>query len=241
MQYTRHQGTCLRMILALAGLLALTACASRYEVRVDAIVAPQPDTGAKTYFLDTDMKDIGRDDLYFQEFAAYLQQPLATLGYKPAADRDTAQVIIAFNYGMSEGTNVFYSVSRPMYQMTGGETLSYRETKTDSGGTQTVTTGTVYIPLQYHYVGNTMETDSQMLYTGFFSLETRTKDASSGKLPLWKITAKCTSSSNDLRLLMPLMMQAAAPYFNRNTGSEQHIMMSPARTTAPAAPTPAAK
>ncbi len=232
-----------RFVLVLIGLLVLmlSACTPSFVVRVDSIVAPQQDGAANKYYLDSGMNDISRDDLYFQEFSEYLRVPLAQQGLQAVDSKEAADMLLLLNYGMSEGSNVFYTVSRPVYQLVGGETLTYRETKTDSGGGKTVVTNTVYVPLQYHYMGNVAETDSQLLYTGFFAVEARPLNQAQTRPLLWKLTAKCTSSSSDLRRLMPLMVQAATPYFNKNTGTEQRIeikeLATPGtgKTTAPAA------
>jgi len=226
-----------RLIIILGVMTGMTACTPTYLVRVDSIIAPQAELSAKTYYLDSGMANISRNDLYFQEFSRYLQAPLEKAGLQMAAGKAEAAILLHFSYGMSEGGNVYYTTHRPNYQLVGGETVTYRETKTDSSGTQSVVTGTVYVPLQYHYMGNVTETNSEMLYTGYFSLEARALDGDDKTPPLWKLTAKCTSPTADLRHLMPIMVQASQAYFSRNTGKEMRIKIkeqAPPKTVTPA-------
>lgn len=217
-----------RIYLLLLYLL-LSACTTAYVVRVDGIAGDAPPTGLKSYVIASNMQGIDTTDLYFREFSELLTPHLAALGLSPASDADHADLVIFLNYGISGGENVFYTRERPDYRLIGGETITWRETSTDSSGNRTVVIHDVHVPLQYHYMGVVTETAAAVVYTGFFSLEARAAGDEQTP-PLWQLTVKCTSDHNDLRQLMPMMTRAAGPWFGRNTGRELRLTVVPDKT-----------
>lgn len=216
-----------RPLLILA-FLPLAACTTGYNIRVDGIAGDTVSVGSGRYFIASNMQNIDESDLYFREFAALLDPPLQAIGLTAASGQEQADMVIYLNYGISGGENVYYSYERPYYQLIGGETVTWRETRTDSGGNKTVVTGTVHVPLQYHFVGTVREMETAVVYTGFFSLEARKAGKEAQKQPaLWQLTVKCTSWDNDLRRLMPMMTDTAAPWFGKNTGRELSFTVAP--------------
>lgn len=208
------------IFVAIAALAAV-GCASTYQIRVDSISEPAAARGSR-YILVSGMSDVNESDLYFREFASHFRPILAKKGYTEVAARGDADFEVALSYGTSSGRAEFYSYTRPIYHVTGGEQIRYREVRTDASGQKFETTGTVYVPMRTDVIGYTSELNSQTIYTNYAILEARTiaVDAEPAqKKPLWKTTIRLIDPSNDLRHLLPYMAAAGAPYVATNTGA----------------------
>ncbi len=216
------------LITILFAALLLPGCATTYIVKVDSIAASNtPGTGVK-YVLTSGMSDVKDNDLYFREFAAQFQRILTAKGYVEAATRADASILIKLSYGTSSGHNEVYSYLRPLYQMSGGENITYKEIKTDADGKKTETISTVYVPIRTQMIGYSNELSSQTLYTHFATLEADAlvNGEGSGK-QAWKTSVRLVEPSSDLRHLLPYMAAAAAPYVAGNTGAVQSVELRP--------------
>ncbi|MBI3775026.1 MAG: hypothetical protein HY273_05645 [Gammaproteobacteria bacterium] len=208
--------------------LLLTGCATTYVVRVDSIAESGAPAAGIKYVMTSGMNDVKDSDLYFREFAAQFHRILTAKGYVETSSRTDANILITLSYGTSSGHNEVYSYLRPLYHVSGGENITYKEVKTDASGQKTETYSTVYVPLRTQVIGYTSELSSQTLYTHFAVLEAEalTTGEPSGK-QVWKTTVRLIDPSNDLRRLLPYMATAAAPYVASNTGSMQTVELKP--------------
>ena len=219
----------LRTLIAfLFTALLLSGCATTYVVKVDSIAASNTPVAGIKYVLTSGMSDVKESDLYFREFAAQFHRILNAKGYVEVPARAEADVAITLSYGTSSGHSELYSYVRPIYHVSGGENIGYREVKTDADGKKTETTSTVYVPLRTQVVGYATEVNSQTLFTHFAVLEgdSLVEGAAGGK-QLWKTTIRLIDPSNDLRRLLPYMAAAAAPYVASNTGAVQTVELKP--------------
>lgn len=220
----------LRTLIAfLFAALLLPGCATTYVVKVDSIAASNTPVAGIKYVLTSGMSDVKESDLYFREFAAQFQRILNAKGYVEVPTRAAADIAITLSYGTSSGHSELYSYVRPIYHVSGGENIGYREVKTDADGKKTETISTIYVPLRTQVVGYATEVNSQTLFTHFAVLEGNSLadgGASDGK-QLWKTTIRLVDPSNDLRRLMPYMAAAAAPYVASNTGAVQTVELKP--------------
>lgn len=227
-------------------VLAASGCASTYQIRVDSIAEAAQAQGTR-YVLVSGMNDVTESDLYFKEFAAYFRPILAAKGYTEVESRADAQLEIALSYGSSSGRAEYYTYTRPIYHVTGGDQIRYREIRTDASGQKVETTGTFYVPIRTEVIGYTSELNSQTVYTNYAILDATTATTETDtvkKKPVWKTTIRLTDPSNDLRRLLPFMATASAPYVATNTGVAIKIEMSkdPARiTVTPATPSSTTK
>lgn len=220
-KYSKKLATLISLTLLLAG------CAPGYMVRVDSIQAKPAESHGKKYFLTSGMQDIPANDLYFQEFSTLLVSTLKSKGYENVPDRQLAEIIIRFSYGVSKGENVYYTYIHPVYGFTGGGSVTYRETREESDGTKSTVSGVVTVPLSYHVIGHRQETGNEVVYTSFYTLEALSLTAAE-QIPssLWKTTVKTTTFTTDLRTTMPIMLRASAPFVGENTGREKQIHLS---------------
>lgn len=216
------------LITFLFATLLLTGCATTYVVKVDSIAASNTPVAGIKYVLTSGMSDVKDTDLYFREFAAQFHRILNAKGYVEAPARADADVAITLSYGTSNGHSELYSYVRPIYHITGGENIGYKEVKTDSDGKKTETNSTVYVPLRTQVVGYATEVNRQTLFTHFAVLEGDSLvDGAAGGKQLWKTTIRLVDPSNDLRRLLPYMAAAAAPYVASNTGAMQSVELKP--------------
>ena len=217
-----------KLLILLIASTALSACATRLTVQVDAIADPTDKPQGMHYVWVNQNPGGHNEDLFFKEFRAYFAPLLAAKGYQAVEKRADAQIEIRFQYGVSEGRTSFYTFTRPIYAITGGETVTYTETKTDTSGT-TTTKGTVSIPIHHQYVGTVLESQSVTEFTSTAVLEAYRLEQATGQAAkdgvLWKTMISSTSSSNDLRAIMPALATAAAPYLAGNSGTQQTVRL----------------
>lgn len=217
--------------LVLVMTLLLGGCASTFQVQVNAIADTATSVPGKRYVLLNANKDGSEDDLFFREFSGYFVDILASKGYQRVTSRDDADIEVLFQYAVSDGRTGIHTFTHPIYEAIGGQTISFTETKTDSTGTTTTTKGTVHVPLQYQNVGTAVESHAFTVFTSSAVLEAyqvkAVKAADKGTVPkvLWKTVMNCTSESNDLRSLMPVMATAAAPYIAGNSGAQVSVKL----------------
>ncbi len=217
-----------RIFLSLLLAALLAGCATTYVVKVDSIAASSTPVAGIKYVMTSGMSSVKDSDLYFREFAAQFHRILAAKGYVEAATRADANILITLSYGTSSGHNEIYSYLRPLYHVSGGENITYKEVKTDSAGQKTETVSTVYVPLRTQVIGYTTELNSQTLYTHFAVLEADAlNNGEASDKQVWKTTVRLIDPSNDLRRLLPYMATAAAPYIASNTGSMQSVELKP--------------
>lgn len=213
----------LRTLPIVLAALLLGGCATTYLVKVDSIAEAGTAIKDIKYVFTSGMSDVKTDDLYFREFAALFHRILAAKGYTEVSKPTDANIEISLSYGTSSGHNEIYSYTRPLYHMSGGERISYKEVKTDADGKKYETTGTVYVPVRTQVIGYTTELNSQTLYAHFAVLEANALVNGEAGKQTWKTTLRLTNPSNDLRRLLPYMVTAAGPHVASNTGALQSI------------------
>ncbi len=201
--------------------LLLSGCASRITLQVDSITDTEVSPGG-TYILKSGMRNIREDDLYFREFSGYFHQALAAKGFQQTTDPAQAEMIILFSYDISRGRTTRHIYTTPVYDVVGGYSINYEETKSDSSGT-TTTSGKNYLPLRHRQIGRNVHISKQTTYTGYAALEARRPGGNHKIPPLWKTSVQGASDSNDLRGLMPILATAAAPYLAADTGKSIKI------------------
>lgn len=218
-----------RTVLLIGLSLQLFGCATRLAVQVSSIAEPEISADSKRYVLLNGNAEGQENDLFFREFSAYFIPILEQKGYQKVASRDQADIEVVLRYAVSDGRVGIHTFAHPLYETIGGNTITFTETKTDSGGVTTTTQGTVHVPLQTQYVGTVLERSSYVEYTSSVALEAYRIDAkdTQQRTVLWKTLISSTSESNDLRSVMPVMAAAAAPYLASNSGAAKTVRLEP--------------
>lgn len=207
-------------LLLIPLLLIFYGCASTVTVTLNSIADPGLAGQGKYYVITSGIDETGEEDLFFREFSRYFEVALNDAGYIKIDDIDKADMQIAFKYGISDGQTGVYSFTSPLYDFVGGETITITEKTSDPNG-QKVTT--INIPARFQRVGTSVETRGYTLYNRTASLEARTinKQSKDEKgAVIWSMYIYSVGESNDLRLIMPFMAAAAAPYLGKNSGQQ---------------------
>lgn len=214
--------TARKFILASLFTLGLGACATAMNVQVNAINDPTQSVPGKAYYMKNAQTAGGEDELFFREFSTYFEHALQAKGYQRVEDPKSADLIIHFGFGVSEGRTGIHTYTWPIYETVGGETITYTETKTDASGTKTTTKGSVSVPLRVQRVGTQVESRSYTVFTHHASLEARGRKEHN---LLWKAMITLVNESTDLRASMPYLAAAAAPYLGGNSGKQRTVSL----------------
>jgi len=211
-----------RLIVILVALF-LVGCSPKIAVRIDSIVAQGTVLQEKNYIFYSGMSGTSANDLYFREYGKYFLEVLKKNGYRQVNQPEAADLAIYFSYGITGGTEVHYTYTRPVYAIVGGETVDIRETETDAAGRKIKTTKTVTIPSTTRVVGVETRRESYTVFTAHAVLEAEEIHGTQGQTDnsmetLWKTTITTTSKLDDLRRIMPIMAAASVPYLGKNTG-----------------------
>jgi hypothetical protein len=203
--------------------LFLVGCSPKLAVRIDSIVAQGAVLQEKDYIFYSGMRGTSANDLYFREYGKYFLEVLKKNGYRQVHQPGVADLAIYFSYGITGGTEVHYTYTRPVYATVGGETVDIRETETDPAGRKIKTTKTVTIPSTTRVVGVETRRESYTVFTAHAILEAEEIHGTEGQTDnsmetLWKTTITTTSKLDDLRRIMPIMAAASVPYLGKNTG-----------------------
>lgn len=197
-------------LVALFLVATVSGCLStptlHYDIDVNSLA--RPDAPSKTtYVLLSGSKSAS--DLQFQEFAQLLDSVLAARGFRKVQSIDGAQVAILFAYGIDDGTTQQQIYSTPIYGQTGSRTV---------GGYTTPTFG---VTSQNIATDSTTTFKRVVVLTAFEA----TQYKAGTQTPVWQTTVNSTGSSNDLRVVMPYMLKAAAPYLATDTKKAVKVML----------------
>jgi hypothetical protein len=208
-------------------MLFTQGCTQKYVIKIDSISDASININEHSQFYFTSgSKTLSQEDLHFREFSAYFKNTLIKKGYTETKDLTKANYEILFDYGISEGENVYFTYSQPIYEFTGGETITLVKKTTDGSGTPSETVTTVYVPARQHLIGHSTEVDSQVVYSSFVSLEAKLLDQEQKSTrTAWKSTIRYTGTTNDLRKLMPYFAVAASDYLAQNTNQEKLVTL----------------
>ncbi len=211
----------MKKMLFLIFILLLSGCSSPYyTIEVDALKdysAPQ----MKSYKLISEEKN--PNDLLYRQFAQNVQSVLAMKNFLLVNDEEP-EILVYFDYGMSEGNKEFSTHNVPVYGKTG---VSSAKTVKTTAADGSVHETTVYTP-SYGVVGYKTEINEYETFTSFINLSAydykRYKD--SGELyQLWTSSLSSTNRNNDIRFVIPMLISASMNYIDTDTRGKQSIKL----------------
>lgn len=202
------------ILLVLMFCLPLSGCMRPYyEVKVDAFAGTRLST-TDTYVLLPGNRNIAASDLQFREFSGYVMRALVNKGYRRIADIEHADVVIYLAYGISEPKHHEEITSFPVMGQTGMTVY----TDPATGGTTHFSTIGV--------IGYDISSYTSTTYTSYLLLEAYDQkyfQATGRKKQLWKLTARSSGQSGDLRAVFPAMMAASQEYLAIDIGRQVTI------------------
>ncbi len=212
----------LLMLAAPAALLALSACATGLPTQVKRFQALPAPSGQTFWIQAADLRDQG--GLEFSRYAELVRRHLAEQGYVPAPTAQSAAFIVSLDYGVDNGQARV--VSRPGYGGYGGLGYGFgfrhRPFYSRFGYF-----GGFHSPFYYGWddpFWGGGGVDSYTVYTSFLDLDI--KRAADGQ-SLFEGTAKARSRTDDLRVLVPNLVEAMFTGFPGNSGEVVRITVPP--------------
>ena len=212
------------MLLAPAAMLALSACATGFPAQVSRYQAMPAPQGQSFAIQAADPED--RGSLEFSQYADLVRRHLLDQGYTEAPSAQAATLIVNVDYGVDDGRQQV--VSRPGFSRFGWEPWGFyrpRYSRFYRGRYRSP----YYMgwddpfwhsPFGYGYD----EIDSYTVYTSFLDLDIRR--ASDGQ-SVFEGTAKARSRTDDLRHLVPNLVEAMFTGFPGNSGEQVRITVPP--------------
>lgn len=205
-----------RNIVGLAMLfsLFLSGCMRPgFEVKVDAFA----DVGVSsldTYFLLPGNASTSDSDLQFREFSGYLHRVLAGKGYRRVGDIGQAKMVIYLAYGIGEPQHHESITSFPVMGPSG--ISSYVDANTGA---------VTYVPT-FGITGYDITTFTSTTYTSYMLVEAydlKHFQVTKKKKQLWKLMARSTGDSGDLRRVFPAMVGVSQDYIATDLGRQVTI------------------
>jgi hypothetical protein len=216
--------------LVVAASLLLAGCATRHQVRLDALSAePQgmPGGATRTYELVSETPEVETGDLFFEELRRHLDPTLRQSGLRPAADGEAADLRIGVKAYLSEPMVESRSYSDPIYVDSPGYAHVIRVPVVDKDGKFVRYAFTQYwSPPRTRFAGYVDRERTVTVYDKVLRLRARESgpDAASDR-EVWSITVALRGESTDYRSALPYMLVAAQPYIGRRTEGEEIVTL----------------
>jgi hypothetical protein len=197
-----------RILLTLLTLFALTfttgcSVTPKYRVSIDALTAKNVSIAPSTYAIKALDTKKNSQSLLFQKHRAKLAQVLEQKGYTPATGQ--AKQIIYFDYGLEKLKETTETYSEPNISFHVGYGYGYYGGYYDP----------FFSPFYGSVFGGRYNTYSQThsYYNRFVTL--LAKDQFNKEL--WRVDVSSVGESKNLRKIIPLLIEASAPYIGTNT------------------------
>jgi hypothetical protein len=211
-------------LAAPAALLALSACATGFPAQVSRYQAMPAPQGQSFVIESADPED--RGGLEFSQYAELVRRHLLAQGYSEAPSRSAATLVVAVDYGVDEGKQQV--VTRSGFSSFGwGAWGPYRPRFSRYGyyGRRSPFYYGWNDPLWYSPFGAGYDDiNVYTVYTSFLDLDIRR--AGDGQ-SVFEGTAKARSRTDDLRTLVPNLVEAMFTGFPGNSGEQVRITVPP--------------
>jgi len=207
-------------------VIFLFGCATPFYVEIDT-VSDKDKTSLKNYVLLPANEGVSINDLRYKEYANYVKVALMKQGFVES-DIDSADIAIFFSYGMGDPEIHSYSYTYPIYGKTSGSTTNVRVNTNYSDGSSSTTYGTAKSKPKYGVTGYGSYSGTRKEYFRFLTLEAVDLNIfkeSNEVINVWQTNITSSGSTNDLRVVMPIMVAGAIPYIGKDTGKKIEVKM----------------
>jgi hypothetical protein len=211
----------LLLALILPAALAVSACAPSLTARVQRFNAMPAPEGQSFVIEAAEAED--RGGLEFGQYADHVRRHLTALGYREAASRGDASLIVTMGYGVDEGRQRVEAVPDPFGYGFGG--FGYRPFYSRFGYF-----GRRRSPFFWGWhdpwFGRGYDVRTYTVYTSFLELGIR---RAADNQSLFEGHAEARSSMDDLPVLVPNLIEAMFTGFPGNNGERVRITVAPER------------
>ena len=212
-------------IVAPAALLSLSACMTGFPAQVQRFNAmPAPD-GQSFVVLPAQEED--RGSLEFSQYADHVRRNLIALGYREAASRDDASLVVTMDYGVDEGRERIVAYPDPWGQGGwgyGGFGRPYFSRFGYYGRARHPFFWGWHDPFYGDPFG--YDVRRYTVYTAFLELDIR---RAADNEAVFEGGAQARARTNELPLLVPNLIEAMFTGFPGNSGETVRITVAPER------------
>lgn len=199
--------------------LTFGGCATTYRVQVSALADAELSAGNRSYsFAAAQGQSPG--DLQLLEAQRQVRAALMQQGFRETGKAE-ADLNIFVDYGIGDPVTRTHTFSTPIYAELGGGYATRTRQTTDATGKVSTTTEHVHIPGRYERVGTDVTTNSVTTYRKHLRLSARLNESGVGPSQgreVWTVTAISDDQRADLRVTLPLLIEAMAPYLGTDSG-----------------------
>lgn len=206
-----------KVAAAVVLLMGLAACASPFRADVSRFQSQLPAPQGQTFAIVADDPQLA-GGLEFSQYAAYVSQEMAQLGYTPVSSTQDATLVVRFDYGVDNGRERIRSTgfSRPYGYFS--PWYGYRPIGYYRGGPWAFG---YYDPFFDNGYGGI---DSYTVYTSGIDLKI---DRKADGQRLFEGKAEALSRSDHLQYLVPNLIEAMFTDFPGNSGETVRITVAP--------------
>jgi len=219
----------LKLALVPIALGGLAACATPFSADVQRFQSQLPVPQGQTFTVIADDPQLA-GGLEFRQYAQYVADHLAALGYRPVNSTQQADLVVRFDYGVDRGRervqstgfgyrdpfySSWYSYQPVIYRTPRGPRVAYVPSRAWGYGW--------YDPF---FSGYGRDVYSYTVYTS--GIELKIDDARSGQR-LFEGKAEAASTSNRLQYMVPNLVEAMFTNFPGNSGETVRISVAPER------------
>jgi hypothetical protein len=211
-------------LVAPAALLALGGCATGFPTQVSRYQAMPAPQGQSFFVEAADPAD--RGGLEFSRYAELVRRHMLAQGYSEAPARQAASLIVSVDYGVDEGRQEI--VTRPAlgygYRGFGYGGFGYRPYWSRFGYRSRFRSPFYWgWDDPFWYSPFDQEIDTYRVYNSFLDLDIRRPDGQA----VFEGTAKARSTTDDLGVLVPNLVEAMFTGFPGNSGETVKITVPP--------------
>jgi hypothetical protein len=189
-------------------------------VEINAYSSNESLSGKKIALLVCNDENIPKNDLKNLEFERHIKKVLEAKGYTFTSDHDKADVVVFYEYGISDPIEYTSQRTVPVWGQTGIAGSKTTQKRDFLGRTVYETRN---IPSR-GVVGSRVETNTHTKYLKWANINAYDADfyrQTGEDRMLWIIEMTNTNSENDLRYIFPRMMAAAYSYIGQSSGAKQ--------------------
>jgi hypothetical protein len=197
-------------LFTLSTLIFTTGCSTipKYKVVIDAVTAPNLSVAPSSYAIKPLKQYISSNDLIFQQYSNKLAQVLQQKGYFNTQEKEAKQYIY-LDYGLDQVTQQTETHVQPNVSFHLGW-----------GG---YPFGGYYSPFYSPYYGGSYTTyhKTRNYYNRYVTL--LAKDRFNKEL--WRVDVSSIGESRNLKSIIPLLIEASAPYLGANTAEPIQMVL----------------
>jgi hypothetical protein len=219
-----------RFALLGGSVLMLAGCATNYRFKVDA-VKNQDVTYTEekqSYRIVNANPEMTEEDLRFKEAEEYVKTALSSKGMYEAPPGTEADMNVEVDFGIEEPRTKYYTVSEPVYAVSGGGMRTVMVPVKDKNGNISYVPQVVYDPPTKELIGFQDRVVAVTVYEKYMRITARETPEEAGDRPpreLWSVYVSNEDENSDLREYVPLMVSAAMDEMNKDTSSQKEVVL----------------